>query len=152
MFYKHIFYLILIILVDIILYFALTYGYFHTENHFELQGLSSLGQYQDALMRFNIVILFMHGVITLLSLLYLKNNKKILPLLVIAIINLLFTIKFVYLSVYHNYLSISEINVFVHLKGDIPYADIYYALPLLWPILYLIYISSKLKKITLKKF
>ena len=145
MLYRHIFYLILIILAEIILYLSLTYGYFHTENHFQIQGLGNLDQYQKALIRFNIFVFFMHIVITSISSLYLKNDNKTLPLILIAVINLIITFIFFLLGVYDNYINVQEANIFTDLRSNIFYADIYYTLPMLWAILYSIYIYSKIK-------
>ena len=124
MLYRHIFYLILIILAEIILYLSLTYGYFYTENHFQIQGLGNFDQYQKALIRFNMFVFFIHIVIISISSLYLKNNNKTLPLIIIAVINLIITFIFFLFGVYDNYINVQEVNIFTDLRLNIFYADI----------------------------
>ena len=141
MIYKNTIYLAIIFFNELFIYFSLGYGHAHTENHYILQS-GDISNYHIALIRFNIIIFLSHVLMISISYIALKGNKNKInrTILLISLINILITVKFIFSEVHSNYIDVKEVSIFPFLKSNIFYADIYYCLPTLWAIIYFIYI------------
>lgn len=144
MLYRNIFYLFLIIFSEIFIFFSLTYGYFHTENHYILRA-DDLKQFHLFLMKFNIITLISHIFIATISLSYLKRSRNFIYLIIIAVINLIVAVRFFIINFYNSHINIKETSLIFILREDISYIDVYYILPMLWATIYLSLVFVRIK-------
>lgn len=135
-----------IVIINIFEFYLLFFGFFHSENYYQMQGYDILQEYLNYLIKFYFFLFFLFIFKCILTYKYFTKYKDFMILKFLSFINFFISTYFLFINIYRNYFDNFELNIFVFLIEKYGFIiNFLYIIPLLLAIFYTVFLIRQNK-------